>query len=197
MTIRALFLAALFLAGLLLAACGGSKEAPAIFKVKLVTTKGDIVVECHSEWAPRGAARFLELVKAGYFKDIAFFRYVPNFIVQFGMHGDPTVHAEWQDNTIPDDPVTRSNEVGTLVFATRGPNTRSNQFFINLNHNRNLDRQGFTPFGRVVEGMEVVKQLYSGYGEQPNQAGIQREGNAYLKRAFPKLDYVKSAELVD
>jgi peptidyl-prolyl cis-trans isomerase A (cyclophilin A) len=146
--------------------------------------------------APHGVDRFHELVNAGYFTDVAFFRVLPGFVAQFGMHGDPSVNKRWDDRPIPDDPVVQSNKRGTIVFATAGPNTRGNQFFINFGDNSRLDGQGFSPFGRVVEGMGVVDSIYAGYGESPDQSRVGAEGNAYLKREFPRLDYIKSARVV-
>jgi peptidyl-prolyl cis-trans isomerase A (cyclophilin A) len=135
-------------------------------------------------------------VNAGYFKDVAFFRVLPGFVAQFGMHGDPAVNRQWEDKSIADDPVTQSNARGTIVFATSGPNTRANQFFINYSDNARLDGMGFSPFGRVVEGMSVVDSIYAGYGETPDQARIATQGNAYLQERFPRLDYIRSASIV-
>jgi peptidyl-prolyl cis-trans isomerase A (cyclophilin A) len=178
-------------------------QAPAVFKAKLATTKGDFVIEVHRDWAPNGADRFYELVQGGFFQDIAFFRAIEGFMVQFGIHGDPAVGAKWRNANIPDDrPAGHSNSRGALTFATAGPGTRTTQLFINFGDNGNLDGMGFTPIGRVVEGMDVVDSLYKGYGEGapsgrgPDQGRVQQEGNAYLKRDFPKLDYIKSARLL-
>jgi peptidyl-prolyl cis-trans isomerase A (cyclophilin A) len=170
-------------------------KAPAEFKVKFTTTHGDFVVAVHRDWSPLGADRFYNLVRNRFFTNAAFFRIVPNFIVQFGMSADPKVGAVWQDANIKDDPVkpTNSNKKGTLVFATSGPNTRTTQLFINLKDNTPLDGQGFTAFGEVTEGMDVVAGLYAGYGEQPQQQLITQQGKAYLDKNFPKLDSVKSA----
>jgi peptidyl-prolyl cis-trans isomerase A (cyclophilin A) len=176
--------------------------APESFRVKFATTKGDFTVEVTRAWAPRGADRFYRLVTEGYFKDIRFFRVLPGFMAQFGLSGDPALNAKMDTLRIPDDPVTQSNKRGTLTFATAGPNTRSNQFFINYGDNASLDVQGFSPFGRVVDGMTVVDAMYGGYGEGapngkgPSQELIATQGNAYLQRAFPKLDYIKSATIV-
>jgi peptidyl-prolyl cis-trans isomerase A (cyclophilin A) len=171
-------------------------KAPDSFKVKLTTTKGDIVVQVHRDWAPLGADRFYNLVKNRYFTNAAFFRIVPNFIVQFGMAPDPKVGAVWQTATIKDDPAKPGvhNTKGTLVFATAGPGTRSNQFFVNTRDNTaSLDSQGFTPFGEVAEGMDIVLALNSSYGERPDQGRILNEGKAYLDKNFPNLDSIKSA----
>jgi peptidyl-prolyl cis-trans isomerase A (cyclophilin A) len=171
-------------------------KAPENFKVKFTTTKGDFVVDVHRDWSPIGADRFYNLVKNRFFTNAAFFRIVPNFIVQFGMPADPKVGAVWQNATIKDDPVrpANSNKMGTLVFATAGPSTRTTQLFINLRDNgSSLDAQGFTAFGSVVEGMDVVTKLYAGYGERPEQGRITAEGKAYLDKNFPNLDVIKSA----
>lgn len=176
--------------------------SPDSFRVKFETTKGNFAVEVIRAWAPKGADRFYRLVKEGYFKDIRFFRVLPGFMAQFGMSGNPALNARMDSLRIPDDPITQSNKRGMVTFATAGPNTRSSQFFINYGDNVSLDSQGFSPFGRVVDGMKVVDAMYSGYGEgAPNGAGpsqdsIAKKGNEYLQRAFPKLDYIKSATIV-
>jgi peptidyl-prolyl cis-trans isomerase A (cyclophilin A) len=170
--------------------------------VKFETTKGDFTVEVTRAWAPRGADRFYRLVTEGYFKDIRFFRVLAGFMAQFGLSGNPALNARMDSLRIPDDPVTQSNKRGMLTFATAGPNTRSNQFFINYGDNASLDPQGFSPFGRVVDGMKVVDAMYGGYGEGvpngpgPSQDSIAKKGNEYLRHAFPKLDYIKSATIV-
>jgi len=169
---------------------------PDVFKVKLECSNGTFVVETHKDWAPRGAARFYELVQQGIFNEAHFFRVVPNFVVQFGIPGDPAVAAKWRTSRIMDDPVKTPNETGTLVFATSGPNSRTTQLFINLGDNRRLDAMGFSPIGKVIEGMEVVKTITSEYGERPDQGAIQQRGNAYLKEQFPRLDYIKKATVV-
>jgi peptidyl-prolyl cis-trans isomerase A (cyclophilin A) len=175
---------------------GTADQAPDSFRVTFETTRGNFVVDVRRDWSPRGVDRFHELVTSGYFTDVAFFRVLPGFVAQFGMHGDPDVNRRWTDRRIPDDPVRQSNSRGTVVFATAGPNTRGNQFFINFADNRQLDAQGFSPFGRVVEGMNVVDSIYAGYGENPDQSRVADEGNTYLKRHFPRLDYIKSARVV-
>jgi peptidyl-prolyl cis-trans isomerase A (cyclophilin A) len=169
--------------------------APETFRVRFQTSKGPIIVEIHKAWAPIGAQRFYELVKAGYYDGNRFFRIVPKFIVQFGMAGDPAMTQKWNKN-IADDPVLQTNRSGSITFATAGPNTRTTQLFINLGSNQSLDGRGFAPFGMVVEGMNVVEHLYQGYGEQPDQDQIRERGNAYLNEQFPKLDYIKKAELI-
>ena len=159
------------------------------------TTKGNIKIQVNRSWAPRGADRFYNLVKNGYYDSCRFFRIVPNFVVQFGMHGDPKVGALWQRAQIQDDPVTKTNRKGALTFATAGPGTRTTQIFINLKANTFLDSQGFAPFGEVVEGMEIVESLYAGYGESPDQGMILQRGNNYLASSFPNLDYIKKATI--
>lgn len=173
------------------------EKAPAKFKAKFVTTKGDFVVEIDRSWAPIGADRFYNLVKLGFFNDVAFFRVVENFVVQFGLHGSTEVNTVWRQAQIKDDPQTKqSNTKGTLTFAKAGPDTRTTQLFINFKDNDRLDKMGFPPIGKVVEGMSVVEAINKEYGESPNQGLIQTQGNSYLKSAFPKLDYVKSATIV-
>jgi peptidyl-prolyl cis-trans isomerase A (cyclophilin A) len=176
-------------------------HAPAIYKVKFDTSKGPFVLEVHRDWAPNGADRFYNLVKNGFFDNNRFFRVISGFMVQFGINGDPRISAVWQNANIPDDPVRAGNQRGYITFATAGPNTRTTQVFINYADNRGLDRQGFSPFGRVISGMSVVDALYAGYGEGapqgqgPEQDRIQKEGNAYLMSNFPKLDYVRKATI--
>ena len=170
-------------------------------KAKLHDEIGDVpeegrVVEVHRAWAPLGADRFYNLVVNNFFTDAPFFRYVPNFIVQFGLPANPAIGQKWQSANIKDDPVKHGNTKGTLVFATAGPNTRTTQFFINFNdRNTFLDSQGFTPFGTVVTGLSVAEGLYSGYGEKPDQGAITTQGKAYIDKNFPKLDSIKSATI--
>jgi len=177
-------------------------KAPETFKAQFDTTKGKFTVEVTRSLAPNGADRFYNLVRSGYFTDIAFFRVIPGFMCQFGIHGDPNVSAKWREANIADDPVKGSNTRGAITFATAGPNTRTAQLFIDFGNNVGLDGQGFSPFGKVIEGMDVVDKINSEYGEGapngngPNQGRIQMEGNTYLKKDFPNLDYVKSATIV-
>lgn len=193
----------LLAAAALLTACGTTKTpstttsatAPDSFRVAFATSRGPFTVQVTRALAPRGADRFYQLVSSGYFTGVRFFRVVPGFVAQFGMNGDPKVNADWSARTIPDDSVKTTNARGTLVFATAGPDTRSNQLFINLVDNSRLDAMGFAPIGRVVAGMSVVDSIYSGYGEAPNQDSISAQGNAYLERAFPKLDYITGARI--
>lgn len=173
-----------------------TEHAPETFKAQFDTTKGKVTIEVTRSLAPNGADRFYNLVRSGYFKDIGFFRVVPGFMCQFGLHGDPAVSAKWRDANLTDDPVKGSNTRGTITFATAGPNTRTTQLFINYGNNTFLDGQGFAPFGKVVEGMDVVDQINSEYRENPSQGRIQMQGNAYLKKDFPNLDYIKSASIL-
>jgi peptidyl-prolyl cis-trans isomerase A (cyclophilin A) len=178
-----------------------TEQAPATYKAKFETSKGAFVIQVTRAWAPVGADRFYNLVKNGFFDNGRFFRDIAGFMVQFGLNGDPAVNAKWRVARIPDDKVAQHNTRGMITFATSGPNARTTQVFINFGDNSQLDGMGFAPFGRVVSGMDVVDKLYSGYGEgAPNGAGpdqnrIQREGNAYLTKDFPKLDYVKKATI--
>jgi peptidyl-prolyl cis-trans isomerase A (cyclophilin A) len=178
------------------------EKAPEAFKAQFDTTKGKFTIEVIRSLAPNGADRFYNLVRSGYFKDIAFFRVIPGFMCQFGIHGDPAVSAKWRDANIADDPVKGSNTRGTITFAIAGPGTRTTQLFINFADNTGLDGQGFSPFGKVINGMDVVDKINSEYGEGapngrgPDQGRVQGEGNAYLKKDFPDLDYIKSASIV-
>jgi cyclophilin family peptidyl-prolyl cis-trans isomerase len=179
-----------------------TEKSPETFKVQFDTTKGKFTIEVTRSLSPNGADRFYNLVRSGYFKDIAFFRVIPGFMCQFGIHGDPNVSAKWREAKIADDPVKGSNTRGTITFATAGPNTRTTQLFINFGDNRNLDGMGFSPFGKVTEGMDVVDKINGEYGEGaprgagPDQGRVQTEGNAYLKKDFPNLDYIKSATVI-
>lgn len=170
--------------------------APDSFRVALETTRGTFVVEVMRAWSPKGADRFYDLVAEGFFDENRFFRVLPGFIAQFGVNDDKKLNEKWEAKTIADDPVKESNSHGTLVFASDGPNSRSHQLFINLADNKNLDTQGFSPIGRVVAGMSVADSIYSGYGETPSYHLLATLGNSYLKRMFPKLDYIKTARIV-
>ncbi len=173
------------------------QKAPATFQAKFETTAGDFVIEVKREWSPNGADRFYELVSSGLYDDCKFFRVLPGFMVQFGINGDPKVAAKWREATIKDDPVMKSNKKGMVTFATSGPNSRTSQIFVNYKDNKFLDPQGFSPFGQIVEGMDVVEKINSQHGEKPDQGKIQKQGNAYLKDKFPELDGVKKATIVD
>ena len=173
------------------------EQAPANYKVRFDTSAGVFVVQVHRDWAPLGADRFYNLVRSGYYDDVRFFRVIPNFMVQFGIHGTPAVSTIWRSTQINDDPVKQSNRRGYITFATAGPNTRTTQVFINFRDNAGLDKQGFAPFGEVVEGMSVVDKINSQYEGKPQEqfARILTEGNAFLNKEFPKLDFIKKASI--
>lgn len=172
-----------------------TEQAPEQFKVTFETSRGDFDIEVYRAWAPKGADRFYNLVTSGYFDEARFFRVVPNFVVQWGMHADPAITGAWRKARIEDDPVKSSNTRGTITFATSGPNSRTTQLFINLKDNKRLDGMGFSPFGKVTAGFDVVQEIYPGYGERPNQGLIGQQGNAYLTEQFPKLDYIKATKI--
>jgi peptidyl-prolyl cis-trans isomerase A (cyclophilin A) len=193
-------------AAILLALAGCSKPqpkpvVPEVFRVKFETSRGDFIVEARRDWAPRGVDRFHELLRMHYFDQGRFFRVIPGFIAQFGVHRDFRVHDVWRELFIVDDPPKEKNLRGTLSFAQSGPNTRATEIFINLADNTSLDQEGFVPFAKVIEGMEVADQLYSGYGEMRPQGKdidpgrVEGEANEYLVR-FPKLDYIKKTEFL-
>ena len=177
------------------------EQAPPVYKAKFDTTKGAFVIEVHRDWAPNGADRFYNLVKNGFYDNVRFFRVITGFMVQFGIHGDPKVSAPWREAQLKDDPVKQSNKRGYITYAMAGPNTRTSQVFINFGDNASLDSQGFSPFGRIVTGMDVVDKLNAEYGEGgprgrgPDQSRMQMEGNAYLTKDFARLDYVKKATI--
>jgi len=185
----------------LLAACGKSEKAavPEVFRVKFTTTQGDFVVEATKAWAPRGVDRFHELVNMRYFDENRFFRVVPGFVAQFGVHKDYDIHDRWRKYFILDDPPKEKNLRGTLAFAQSDTNSRATEIFINLADNAALDAQNFVPFAKVISGMEVVDKFYSGYGElmpegkliDPNR--VENGTNAYLEPHFPKMDYIRHA----
>ena len=171
-------------------------QAPDNFQVKFETSKGSIVVEVTRAWAPNGADRFYNLVKNGYYDGCRFFRVVEDFMAQFGINEDPKVNRIWMNANINDDPVKQSNARGFITYAFASPNTRTTQVFINFSDNSYLDSSGFSPFGKVTKGMNVVDAIYNKYGETPDQTKIQLEGNAYLEKTFPNLDYIKSATII-
>ena len=184
----------------LLNPAGLTEAAPATYKANFDTSKGTFVITVHKDWAPKGADRFYNLVKSGFFDGVRFFRVIPNFMAQFGIHGTPAVSAAWQGARITDDPVKQSNKKGYVTFATAGPNTRTTQLFVNYGDNTSLDKQGFSPFGEVTTGMDVVDKLYNGYGEIYKRSDFQlqqflTQGNAYLEKQFPRMDYIKTATI--
>lgn len=218
LTSRRLFLAGL--AGLGLVGCQGSRTvaktkpksaAPATteesdsdirqvsvtgrdpFVVRLETTKGNVLIKVHPDWAPRGAKRFRELVESGFYDGCKFFRVIEGFMAQVGMSGDPALNSQWDKKKLRDDPVIQSNKPGFVTFATSGVDSRTTQFFINTGDNSKLDSQGFSPFGKVIQGQDIVESLYNRYGEQPNQDRIRRGGNSYLETEFPQLDAIVRA----
>ncbi len=178
---------------------GFAQQAPDSFRARFSTTQGDFVILVHRAWAPHGADRFYNLVRSGFYDGVRFFRVIPGFMAQFGIHGDTGLTAAWRPRTIPDDPVRATNGRGMVTYATAGPATRTTQIFINYGDNRRLDGSGFAPFGQVVEGMDVVDKLYGGYGEGapngrgPEQYRLNVEGEKYLARQFPKLDKINRA----
>ncbi|MCO4099303.1 MAG: peptidylprolyl isomerase [Gemmatimonas sp.] len=174
-------------------------KSPAQFRVRFETNKGPFVVQVKRALAPHSADRFFELVSNGYFADVRFFRMVPGFIAQFGIHGNPDVNAVWDTATFADDVMRTSNRKGTLAFAANGPHSRSTQLFISTGENaQKLDGQKlFTPFGTVVEGMDVVERLNAEYGEEPNASRGVRQGNRYFTRWFPALDYITRTQIIE
>lgn len=178
---------------LTVAPAGGADDYTVVFDC----SNGRIVIEVKSEWAPVGAKQLKKAIDAGVYTEARFFRVIPEFMAQFGIPALPKLAAEWQGKMVKDDPVVISNTRGTVTFATSGKNSRTSQLFINFSdRNAFLDSQGFTPFGKVIEGLEVADAIFSGYGETPAQNRIQMEGNAYLEKVFPKLDYIKKAFIV-
>lgn len=176
-------------------------QGPDSFAVHVVTSRGAFDLTVHRKWSPKAADRLYYLFSNNYYDGIRFFRVISGFMAQFGMAGDTGVERVWKDLNLSDEPVTHSNKRGTLTFADAGPDTRSTQLFINYRDNSPLDKSGFTPVGEVTNGMSVVDSLYSGYGEGapagqgPDQGRITAEGNAYLMREFPKLDYIVTAHV--
>jgi peptidyl-prolyl cis-trans isomerase A (cyclophilin A) len=194
-----------YLLCLLLAMPFWHHKSPAVFRVRFETTAGSFIVEAHRDWSPHGVDRFYELVRTKYYDDSRFFRVVPARWVQFGINGDPKIAQQERHHTIPDDTLRQHNTPCYVAFSNTGPNTRSTQVYINLGDNtaRNDGEAGFAPFAKVVEGMDVVERLYSGYGEHSGggmRAGHQDEmfegGNAYLDHEFPKLDRLVSATVL-
>ncbi len=179
-----------------------AQPAPDSFTVRFETSKGHFTVQAYRAWAPLGADRFYYLARNGYYDGNRFFRVLPNFVVQFGINGNPRVNEAWRGRSFPDDPVTQSNQAGTLSFATSGPNSRTTQIFINKVNNSRLDSLGFAPFARVIDGMHVVEQFYAGYGEGPPRGGgpsqdqMRTQGSGYLERQFPRLDSIVRTRIV-
>jgi peptidyl-prolyl cis-trans isomerase A (cyclophilin A) len=172
-------------------------KAPETYKVKFVTTQGDVIIQVTRAWAPIGADRFYNLVRGGFYNGAAFFRVIPGFMAQFGINPDPKVSADWSNENIVDDPVKESNKRAYVTFAkASAPNTRSTQVFINYKANDFLDPQGFAPFGEVIEGMENVDKFYSGYGGNPDQGALQQLGKSYIDKNMPKVDLIKIATIV-
>jgi peptidyl-prolyl cis-trans isomerase A (cyclophilin A) len=175
-----------------------AETAPAMYKVNLDTTKGLIVIEVHRDWSPNAADRFYNLVKNGFYDEARFFRVVPNFMVQFGMNGNPAVTRAWSSVPMKDEPTKQGNKKGNVTFArTSAPNSRGTQIFINYKDNNFLDNNGFGAFGQVVKGMDIAEAITAQYGEKPNQGEITASGNAYLTKEFPKLDYIKTATIAN
>ena len=172
-----------------------NETAPATYNARFDTSVGPFVVQVHREWAPKGADRFYNLVKNGFYDGARFFRVLPNFMAQFGINGDPSVQRAWRGANITDDPVKQSNRRGYITFATAGPGTRTTQVFINFANNARLDGDGFAPFGEVISGMEAVDKINPEYKQIPDQERIQTQGNGYLTRAFPRLDYIRKATI--
>jgi cyclophilin family peptidyl-prolyl cis-trans isomerase len=186
----------------LLAICGQAQVAPEAYRVKVETTKGSFTLEVTRALAPLGADRFYQLVESGFYDDSRFYRVIAGRFAQFGIAGDPTVAKSWRDRVFPDDPVRAKNTRGTFAFAMTGPNTRTTQIYINVTDQPRQDADGFAPFGKVVEGMDVVDKLYSGYAEASGggmrggkQGRLFEEGNAYLDRNFPLLDKLLRAKI--
>jgi peptidyl-prolyl cis-trans isomerase A (cyclophilin A) len=194
------------MAALLLSACQKKEEpkvaVPQVFRAKFQTSQGDFTVEARRVWAPHGVDRFHELLRMHYFDQGRFFRVVPGFIAQFGVHRDFDVHGKWRTYSIADDPPQQKNLLGTLAYAMSGPGTRATEIFINLADNPALDQQGFVPFAKVVQGMDVVGKFYAGYGEMRPEGKyidptrVEGEANEYLVQRFPKLDYILRTEIL-
>lgn len=180
------------------------QHAPDVYRAKFETTKGSFTLEVTRALSPLGADRFYNLIRAGYYDDSRFTRVVPHFIVQFGVPKDSVLARLWYTNTFPDDSVKTSNVRGTFAFSMRGPNDRTTQIYISLVDNSRNDPQGFSPLGRVVEGMSVVDSLYNGYGETSGggvragkQGPLLSGGNAFVDREYPKLDHLIRATIID
>jgi len=179
------------------------RAAPPVFRVRISTTRGPFTIEAHRDWAPHGADRFYHLAQAGFYDDSRFFRVIPGDFAQFGIAGNPEIAAVWRNAAMPDDPVTQSNTRGFVAFAMTGPDARTTQIYIVTGDRSRQDKDGFAPFGRVVDWMDVVDKLYSGYGESSGggmragkQVSLFERGNAHLDKEFPKLDRLVSAAVM-
>ena len=180
-----------------------SQPAPSMYRVRIETTKGIVLLEVTRALAPHGADRFYHLVQAGFYDNSRFFRVISGRFAQFGIPGDPVIAKIWQNERFPDDPVKESNVRGTFAFAMTGPDARTTQIYINTGDQSRLDQMGFAPFGKVVEGMSVIDKLYAGYGETSgggmragHQGKLFEEGSAYLDREFHLLDRLVRAEII-
>lgn len=180
------------------------KEAPATFKARFETTKGNFDIEAKREWSPKGVDRFYQLIKNDYYVNVAIFRVVPNFVAQFGIHNDTLIHNAWQKRGIEDEPVLEKNAKMTISFARGGKNSRSNQIFINLKDNFRLDKlaysgvTGFPVVAKVIDGEENILKFYDGYGDElgRKQGRITKEGSAFLEENYPKVDYILKAYIL-
>jgi peptidyl-prolyl cis-trans isomerase A (cyclophilin A) len=175
---------------------GLTAKAPDEYKVNFDTSAGAIVIQVPRAWAPIAADRFYNLVQNGFYDDVRFFRVIPGFMVQFGMHGNPAITKAWSSASMKDEPTKQSNKRGFVTFARTGaPNSRGTQVFINYGDNSRLDKDGFAAFGEVIKGLDVAEKINASYGEKPDQSQITSSGNAYLTKEFPKLDYIKAATI--
>ncbi len=170
-----------------------TETAPAEFHAVVHSSVGTFVIRVRREWAPNGADRFYNLAKHGYYNQNRFFRVIPNFMAQVGLHGDPAIAAAWKDETIPSDRPLLSNTRGRVTFA-KGTlaSSRTTQFFINYGNNSRLDIDGFAPFGEVITSMVMVERIYSEYGEGPDQGLLLAQGNQLLLRYFPRMDFIRT-----
>ena len=174
------------------------EKTPDVFQVVFDTSKGNVTIDVHRDWAPIGVDHFYSLIQTGFYDGVRFFRVTHNY-VQFGINGDPATNGLWSTASLPDDKVKQRNVKGTLSFAHLGANSRTTQLFFNMKNNKDLDKQGFAPIGKVIEGMDVVERFYSSYGEMaprgqgPDPSKIEVQGNRYLEAKFPRLDYIKKA----
>jgi cyclophilin family peptidyl-prolyl cis-trans isomerase len=176
------------------------EKTPDVFQVVFDTSKGKVTIDVHRDWAPIGVDHFYSLIQTGFYDGVRFFRVTHNY-VQFGINGDPATNGLWSTASLPDDKVKQRNVKGTLSFAHLGANSRTTQLFFNMKNNKDLDKQGFAPIGKVIEGMEVVERFYSSYGEMaprgqgPDPSKIEVQGNGYLDAKFPRLDFINKATI--